>query len=436
MKKFTGDSRTDAAIILEAVINGHERSSDLTNHAASVYKDPRDFGLLRELVGGVLRRRQVLIKVVEKHISQGMDKTRPMIRELLLCHAYQAMFLTRIPVHARVSGSVNAARRLDGDGPAKFVNAVTRAVERDLDATMQAFSAAELLSIPYVFAELIKKAEGRMPDPAELESLTQPQPIAVRVSCDPDLRADAEKAIIAAESTFTPGEYALECLILDSGRVLSTDAVPRLLVPQDEASQLVVQALDPKDGEKILDLCCGTGIKTSQILDCAPGAEVLAVDNDTRKLDRCKELCRTAGRGKPRVLGADGTNLPADMDGSFDAVLLDAPCTGSGTIRRRPEVRYARVESDFAKAAVLQEALLQRALRLVRPGGRVVYAVCSFAAAEGPDVVRKVLAANPGFGLESTGIKAPFVQPDQTLMIFPWRHDLDGFYIARIVRKA
>lgn len=438
MKAFTGDSRTDAAIIIDATIRGGERSTDLTNAAATKYRDPRDFGLLRELVGGVLRRRAALERVVGPHVARGLDQTRPLLREMLLCHAYQMLFLDRVPPHARVSGAVNAARRIDGENGAKFVNAVARAVERagaeGPASILDAMPIEVRLSIPPAFDAQIRAACGGTADPVQLEKLATPAPIAVRIPREPSLRQKAVDALILSETLATPGRWAPDCLILDSGRILATDAVPQLILPQDEGSQLVVAALAPEDGQKVLDLCSGTGIKTSQILDIAPGADVLAIDTDTRKLDRCKELCRVAGRGKPRVRGADATSLPDEMDGRFDRILLDAPCTGAGTMRRRPEVRYTRTENDFARAAVLQEALLERAVRLIAPGGRLVYAVCSFAPVEGIDVVRRVLARHTDLALRSTGLDQALAAPDHTVTTLPWVYDMDGFFIAVIGR--
>ncbi len=438
MKVLTGDSRIDAAIVIDAAMRGGERSTDLINAAAPKYRDPRDFGLLRELVGGVLRRRMALEAVVGPHVSRGLENTRPILREILLCHAYQLVFLDRIPAHARVSGAVEAARRMDGESGAKFVNAVARAVERDAPektgALLASMTPAARLSIPQAFMDQIDAANARGDIAGDLEMLACPAPVAVRVSRDPGLRRTALAAIDASGTHAEPGRWAPDCMTLDSGRVLSSDAVPRLILPQDEASQLVATALMPADGLKIVDLCCGTGVKTSQILDIAPGAEVLGIDTDTRKLDRCKELCRAAGRGKPRVMGADATALPDEMDGRFDRVMLDAPCTGAGTLRRRPEVRYARNAGDFPRAAALQEALLERAARLLAPGGRLVYAVCSFSPVEGIDVVERVLARHAELRLAPTGLADVLQSPDLTVTTIPWAHDMDGFFIAAICR--
>ncbi|HNU69342.1 MAG TPA: transcription antitermination factor NusB [Myxococcota bacterium] len=438
MKRLTGDSRTDAAIILEAVLREHQRSTDLTNQAAGSYRDQRDFGLLRELVGGVLRRMQALEAIVGPHVGRGLENTRPLLKMILLGHAYQAVFLDRIPAHARVSGAVNAARRLDGEKGAGFVNAVTRSVERLADGNpgrlLDGLTPWQLLSIPPVFMEHIRLAHGGVPGADDLARLASPSPISVRIRHRGESRERALAALAATGTVATPGEFAPDCMILDSGAILATDAVPSLVIPQDQASQLVAMALGPLDGANVLDMCCGVGIKTSQILDMSDQATVTAVDTDSAKLDRNKELCRAMGLAKPRVLGADATALPAAMEGTFDAVLLDAPCTGAGTIRRRPEVRYARSAADFGQAALLQKALLESALRMVRPGGRVVFATCSFSPTEGRDVLAAVLGARPGYELVETGLPTALESPDHTVTILPWAFEMDGFFIAAIRR--
>lgn len=439
MKRLTGDPRTDAAIIVDATLRDGARSTDLVNTAVPYYRDQRDLSLLRELVGGCLRRRMALEAVVAPHLKRGIENTRPLLREILLGHAYQLLFLDRIPTHARVSGAVDAARRLDGEKGAGFANAVARSVERavgDDPGRLLAGMPLELrLSIPPIFMDLIVGQGYAAEDGDELERLAMPSPVAVRVPRDPDRLARALGAFKTAGTTATPGRWAPDCRILDSGRVLSSDAVPSLLIPQDEASQLVACAVMPQPGDRIVDLCCGTGVKTSQLMDMVPGTDVLGIDVDTRKLDRCKELCIQSGLGKPRVRGADATELPAEFDNSFDRVLLDAPCTGAGTLRRRPEVRYTRTSSDFERAARLQEALLERAIRLLVPGGRLVYAVCSFARQEGIDVVRSVLSSHPELVLVPTGLDDSLQSPDLTVTTLPWVHDMDGFFIAALQRR-
>jgi 16S rRNA (cytosine967-C5)-methyltransferase len=237
----------------------------------------------------------------------------------------------------------------------------------------------------------------------------------------------AAHGVRARPSTIAPGGVVVE----EGAAPGLPDVVPSLAIPQDEASQLVAAALAVAPGERVADLCAGTGVKTTQLL-AAAGAPVLAVDLDGRKLRRLVETARAMDLPVPDVLACDILSLPPDLDGTFDAVLLDAPCTGIGTLVRRPEVRYLRKEADFGRAARLQETLLDRAVRLVRPGGRLVFAVCSFAPEEGPGVVAAVMSRRPGLSIEPLVAPPSMVRPDGTLRTLPWRDGVDGFYVARL----
>jgi 16S rRNA (cytosine967-C5)-methyltransferase len=292
--------------------------------------------------------------------------------------------------------------------------------------------------VPAPLLARVRAADPGPFDDALLASLAEDAPSTLRANRAAASR-DAVLADLAARGvTARPTAWAPDGLVVDAGTPLADRTlVPRLLVPQDEASQLVVEALAPRDGETVLDLCAGTGIKTSQVLALAPKATVRAVDLDGRKLARCVDLCRAMGLPPPATTAADARTLPdAGLAATADAVLLDAPCTGLGTLVRRPEVRYVRTDGDVAAAAALQAQILDAAARLLKPGGRLVYAVCSFTDDEGPAVVRAALDRLPGLCLAPIALDAPFRLPDGTLRMLPWRHGMDGFYVACLRREG
>ena len=431
--------RVEAVRILVSVMEGAERSTDALNRAENACPDDqrRDAALVHELVLGVLRRRMALWEVVSGLVRRPLEDTHPAVRELLLTLAYQALFLTRIPAHARVSESVEVARRLAGDRAAAFVNAVGRGLERRLAAGDPVASMAPEVrwSVPPHARTRIARLLGHAPADADLAPLADHAPVAMRVNRARMTRDDALALLASEQVRARPTRHSAEGIVIEEGASATLGRhVPALLVPQDEASQLVVPALAPRAGESVLDLCAGVGMKTMQLLAEA-GDGVTAVDLDAAKLDCTSALARTMGLPAPKTLRHDATALPSSMDGTFDAVLLDAPCTGIGTLVRRPEVRYTRRESDFARAARLQSTMIARAAALVRPGGRLVYAVCSFAPEEGEDVVARLLAARGDLALEPVPFDGPFVRSDGTMLTLPWRDDMDGFYVARIRRS-
>jgi len=198
----------------------------------------------------------------------------------------------------------------------------------------------------------------------------------------------------------------------------------RLIVPQDEASQLAVEILEPRKGEKILDLCAGRGVKTTQIaVQTADRAEILAVDTNPDKLDALIELAAPAGIDSIATLCMDARRFKPDFP-AFDRILIDAPCTGSGTIRRRPEIRYRIGMEDAERLSKLQYGILSSGAGALKPGGILVYSVCSFLNIEGKDVVGHFLRGNPDFFLE------------KEVMTFRDYSGTDGFYIARMRRSA
>ncbi len=436
---FTGNPRVDAPLALVEVLSGRCRSTDRVNEARSSWPgDPRDAALFQALLMGVLRHRMALAAVLRPFLRRPLDDAPPRVREALLCLALQALYLQRVPAHARLSATVDAARQLGGESAARFVNAVGRALERRLGEgdPREGLPPEVLASVPAPLLAAIRAADPGPWDDALLAPLAAPAPSTLRVNRHVATR-DAAIADLATRGIVArPTPYAADGLVVDEGTPLGDRSlVPRLLVPQDEASQLVVEALAPRDGETVLDLCAGTGIKTSQILAMAPGASVRAVDLDGRKLARCVALCRAMGLPAPATLAADARTLAdGDLAGTADAILLDAPCTGLGTLVRRPEVRYVRRGQDIAAAAALQAELLRAAARLLKPGGRLAYAVCSFTVEEGAEVVARALADRPFLAPDPIAIGAPFRRPDGTLAILPWRHGMDGFFVARLRR--
>jgi 16S rRNA (cytosine967-C5)-methyltransferase len=291
--------------------------------------------------------------------------------------------------------------------------------------------------VPDPVLALAREADGPAWDDACLPAFAGRAASTLRVNRTALSRDEARSRLSEHGVTADPTRWATDGLDVREGTPLAdAEWVPRRVLPQDEASQLVVECLAPRDGERVVDLCAGTGVKTSQLAAVAPGAETLAVDLDGRKLDRAARLCRAQGLTAPRTLACDARRLPADLAGRFDAVLLDAPCTGLGTLVRRPEVRYLRGPEDVARAAELQRQILRAALALVRPGGRLVYAVCSFALDEGPRVLDAVLADAPGFHRAPIALDAPFRTADGALAPRPWRDGMDGFWVARVAREG
>lgn len=426
----------------------------------------RDAALATELTYGTLRRSGTLNQILDRCSSRPMRRVDVPVRVALLLGAEQLLW-TRVPAHAAVSTSVDLAPRRS----AGFVNAVLRRVgARDLDAWLgllsEGLDPVQALALRYSHPEWIVQAfqdalagsvssgdvatEGKAPGVArELVAALEADNVAagVQLAVLPGLDRDG----LAAEVGGSAGDFSPYSIRLAGGAPSQLDAVRRGdAVVQDEGSSLVAAALAeaPVPGRDVrwLDLCAGPGGKARLLGALARdrGARLAAVDIHPR---RAELVCRTTVGLPVDVVVADGTGSPWP-DASFDRVLLDAPCTGLGALRRRPEARWRRQPSDVAELVAIQTRLLAAALRLVRPGGVVAYATCSPHLAE----TRGVLATVPGVGREGgAGARGLAVEPIEarqllpgvpglgdgpTVQLWPHRHGTDAMFLALLRRTA
>ncbi len=400
----------------------------------------RDRGLLTTLTYGVLRHRTRLDAHLDAHASRP-KRLRGEVRQLLRVGAYELRELSH-PPHAVLTEVGHAAARLvGGAGLRRAMHAILAKVDEHgaaLDTTLGDAGPLDALerrwSIPRWLAGRWRKHLG---DPAALlraQALAQPPPIDIRL----DLHRQDAETIVARLTADHP--HARIQAVPDQPQAQRVHGAgdlfhgpvhdEGLISVQGLAAQQPVRWLDPKPGERILDACAGLGVKTLQIAEAMQRrGTVVAADLDARHAADHDDLAR---RGRlPDTLQhhyvpADLTDPepePALDSAPFDAVLLDVPCTGLGNLARHPEIRWLRRYEDIAARATLQGALLERQLSRVRAGGRLVYAVCSPAPEEGPQVVAAVLAAHgPDWSLTQQRCFTP--EDDAT----------EGFFVARLDR--
>jgi 16S rRNA (cytosine967-C5)-methyltransferase len=404
----------------------------------------RDAAFTTELVHGTLRRRGFYDDVLASCVDRRLEKLDTAVLDVLRLGAHQVLGM-RVPAHAAVTTSVDLARVVAGVGPSKLVNAVLRKVTRhdtggwvgELAPSMDKDPVGHLATVHahpvWVVEAFIEALDGSL---KEAEALLAADNEAPRVT----LAAWPGRASLAEllENGASAGRFSPYAAVLDGGDPHGVKAVrQRRAGVQDEGSQLVALALarTPVEGEdtRWLDLCAGPGGKASLLAGLAGerSARLLAVE---RQPHRAKLVSR-ALRRSPGVLGtivADGT-LPAWGLGRFDRALVDAPCTGLGALRRRPEARWRRRPQDVEELHTLQNALLESALLSVRPGGVVAYATCSPHLRETVDVVAEVLAEHSGVEQLDTREYLPGV-PDlgdgPGVQLWPHRHGTDAMFIA------
>ena len=440
------DVRETAAEILDRVERSGAWASRLLETHEPRFTDRRDRALLHETVLGVLRGRRVLDAALQQASNRPLGELDGLVLATLRVGAYALVSLDRVPDHAAVSSAVDSIRRRKPRA-AGFVNGVLRRMTRNdpvalLERPVERSVAAWSLwsSHPDWWVERLVERSGWDAAIALLEANNRP----VRTTLRPNLaRISTERlaATLAERGCRTrPGRVVRDSLRVYSGSpgdALSTG----LCWVQDEASQLVSELAAARPGMSVLDVCAAPGGKSMHLANLVgPGGRVVAAD---RHAGRMKRLVRNVERcelGQVIPLIADMTAQPP-LDTRFDRILIDAPCSGTGTLRRHPEIRWRLVPEAIKLISLRQERLLERATGLLAEGGRLVYSVCSIEPEEGERVIASFLDRFPEFSPVDpvAGLPAParsLVGKDRFLRTDPSRDGLDGFFAAALERTG
>ncbi len=404
---------------------------------------PADRGLATELVYGALAWQGRLDHHLGQLASRPVAQLDPPVRAALRLGLYQLLFLDRVPAYAAVDASV----RLAGRRAAGLVNAVLRRAAREgRDTVVLPAATADPVarlavewSHPRWLVALLAEEVGMDELPALLAAHNRAGPITVRPHLGRTTRAALAGELAAAGLAVAPARWAPDALVVEraAARLRSAPAFRDGRVAfQGEASQLVSLLAGVAPGATVLDACAAPGGKTAHLAELAgPAGRVVALDLHPAGGRRVAAEATRLGLASVHTAVADARRPP--VRGWFDVVLVDAPCSGLGTLRRHPELRWRRRPEDLLRFAALQRELLAAVAPLVRPGGVLVYAVCTPARAETDDVVAAFLAAEPRFVLEPAGpslpaAAAPLVTPGGALRTWPHRHDLDAFFAVRL----
>lgn len=406
----------------------------------------RDAAFVTELAAGTIRRLSTYDAVLAACVDRPLRKVEAKVLDALRLGTHQLLGM-RVPAHAAISTTVDLVRAKVSHGAGGFANAVLRKVSaHDLDAWLAQIApgddTADLAvrhSHPAWVVEELRRALG---DPAdELSALLDAdnEPPEVTLVARPG-RATRD------ELPGRPTAYSPYGVVLDRGEPGAVPAVAEGRAGvQDEGSQLVAHALAtaPVTGrdERWVDLCAGPGGKASLLAALAAerGARLVGIE---RHHHRAALVRRAVGTDSLRhhvlVVQADGTRAPL-ADGSVDRLLLDAPCTGLGALRRRPEARWRRTPADLGDLVALQRALLAEAVRAVRPGGALLYATCSPVLAETAEVVTGALADNGVLRLDDvrphlSGVSDADGPLPGTAQLWPHRHGTDAMFLALLRR--
>ncbi|MFO1422204.1 MAG: 16S rRNA (cytosine(967)-C(5))-methyltransferase RsmB [Candidatus Competibacteraceae bacterium] len=398
---------------------------------------PRDRGLLWELCHGVCRWQPEVQFLLDGLLDRPLDPRESTVRALLLTGLYQLQH-SRVPAHAAVAETVAAARQLRKPWAASLTNAVLRSFSRrraELLTRVETDAAARTAHPRW----LLERLQRDWPDdwPTIVAANNARPPFTLRVNrlrsgCD-----DYRERLAAA------GEIAESTVAATFALTLAEPVEPATLPGftegwasvQDAAAQLAAPLLDAHPGMRVLDACAAPGGKTAHLLECAPDLELTALDRDVERLKRVRENL-TRLRLAARLVAGDATRPTDWWDGvPYDRILLDAPCSATGVIRRHPDIKLLRRDTDIAALADRQQTLLAGLWPLLRPGGRLLYATCSVLRQENEQVVAAFLAARPE--AREHRIMADWGRAlAHGRQILPGEAGMDGFYYAVLVKPT
>jgi 16S rRNA (cytosine967-C5)-methyltransferase len=390
---------------------------------------PRDRALAAELGYGALRRRLALDWALSRHTRRPLARAGGSARALLRVGAYQLLF-TRIPDHAAIDSTVALATTRERG----FVNAVLRALAADRppwpEGTTDDAVSIRTGMAPWAVRELRRLVESDAETERAAHALAARAPLAVRAN---RCRIDVDRLVAAFDRAGYPARSGLvhaDSVIVEAGDPTQLPGYEQgWFAVQDQASSFVVTALDPQPGERVLDACAGPGGKVSHIACLVADADTIAADLSPTRARLVSVEAQRLGV-TVRVLAQDARH-PA-LRGPFDRILVDAPCSGLGAARRRPELLWRAGRSDLSTLARLQVAIVAGVTELLKPGGTLVYSVCTFPRAETDAACDAIVRHRPD--LEPAPVEGPDGAAER-IRLWPHRHGTDAMFIAGFRRR-
>lgn len=443
-KIWNGNVRDAALSILVEINNNQAYSNLLLRRTIDKYNiQHKDRGLLTELTYGTLQYRMALDYYLEPFVRGKLD---PWVRELLRMSLYQIVYLTRIPEHAAVHEAVEIAKRRGHKRIPPTVNGILRSVLRQGVRSLDEIKdPIERIAIETSHPEWLISRWVELYGEQEAKEMAiqnnMPAKMTFRVN---EAKTDVETVVAELEALdmeVHQGDIVSECLISESGNPASTAIYEEgYITVQDESSMLPVHALDVAPGMKVLDMCAAPGGKTTHIAEkMNDEGEVYAHDLHEHKVQLIKKNSERLGLTSIQTKSGDSRQLVDLYErNSFDRILVDAPCSGFGVIRRKPEIKYNKTASDVKSLLKIQYELLKTAEQLIKPNGIVVYSTCTVEYDENRGMVDKFLKAYPSMEL----IALPNLQnheklhiENDTLQVLPQHFGGDGFFVAAFRKK-
>ncbi len=418
-------AREVARRVLDRVQTGNAWATlALDGELARAGLEERDRRLAAEIVYGVLRHRQRLDRALATHAD--LKRTPPRVLTALRVAAYQLLFLDRVPGYAAVDDAVAATREVAGAKLAGFCNAVLRKLATAKEPPLPPPGRARLELEHSMPAWIIDELVAIDPDLADARAaaLNQPAPLVGRANTLRTTRDALIAQLVADGATAQPVDGLPMAIrfegLGDPARSPSFQA--GLWTVQDPGAQRVGELAAPRDGQRILDACAGVGGKSTHLAELAGDrVQIDAADQSKTKLELLAQTAARLGITSINAIACDLTDPAAPLAAQYDLVVLDAPCSGLGVLRRHPDAKWRVKPDDVPRVAIVQRKLLDAVVARLAPGGTLIYSVCTFTRAEGPEQIQALLLRHPELSL---------VVEERT-----WPPDGDGFYLARLTRQ-
>jgi 16S rRNA (cytosine967-C5)-methyltransferase len=396
---------------------------------------PNDRSLCHETTLGVLRRKLYLDHLIDE-LSNGR-KLDAEVRVALRIGLFQMLFLDRVPAHSAINEGVELVSRAKKSSAKGFVNALLRKFQREPFDPKYNDSVEEisiLTSHPRWLVERWISRFGIDETRALCESNNRTPILSFRL-----VGTEKEKSETLGELEPNPNlrrsEFVDGCFLASriDGDLLKLAEAGRIYF-QDEGSQLVANAVIAEGGSRILDVCAAPGGKTT-VIASATNTSVVAGDIRGSRVQRLRDLCEKQKAANVSIVQYDAeSSLPFD-EASFDSVFVDVPCSGTGTIRHNPEIRYSLASSDLEELSDKQLRILRNASEMVKPGGTLIYSTCSMETEENEVVCERFLREGLGLGTEPPKVPSRFITSQGFARTSPHRDDMDGFFIAVFLKK-
>ncbi len=424
------ESRAAAALCVNAIEEGQSLTEALPFFTRNL--DIRDKAFVQEIVYGTLRHRRLLATTVATMLDHSINKRFNQARTLILCAIYQLLF-TRAPAHAVVSATVGACALVRCKQFTGLVNAILRRFLREGAHLIHSDDPCIEHSCPkWIYEELVKDY-GQEKALTILKNQNEHAPMFIRVENSKISTEDYLKALDEAEITGKVIEDSPCTILLDEP--VGVDRLPLFrkgcVAVQDLSAQMTAPLLNLESGMRVLDTCCAPGGKSAHILDICPNADLVCTDVDEQRLESTKKNLARLGY-EPELVLADVSESLASVEGTFDRILVDAPCSGTGVIRRHPDIKWLRRQKDIDTLVNTQKQILDNAFEKLNKGGILVFTTCSILKRENEEQAEAFLERHPD-------AKAlPFLMNGaeyETYQRLPGQENADGFFYARFIKE-